>query len=255
MKGGRQLCCRGGALINVLAFLTALASLLALGWMMLLPLAVTWRLQEQTGFDVSLQSLMLNPFAGRAEVRGLAVDNPSTFRPAKFVHVRSLVVKADATTLWEKKPVFEEVALDLGEVSIVRRGDGRTNAEVFEKLLAPAGVAAKRPFLIKRLHLKLDRISIIEPGAPGQPPVVREIALGVNKTLTQVSDLSLVLTPVEWEALVPLASLFQRLFPGDLGEELGLLLRAEGEKLRQNGKKAGDNLKGLIPALEEKPKS
>jgi hypothetical protein len=212
---------RGGILFKLLVVLAGLFALAALGWMVLLPYCLTAQLRERTGFDASVATLMVNPFTGELRARGLVVGNPPTFPRPEFLQVRELDLDADVFSLFSSKPVLNRVTLDIALVALVKRADGRTNAEVFRGYLAdPAGRPAaaartERHFLIRRLDLRFDRLLLAD--YTGRQPVVRDYPVKLDRTFANVSDSRQLMLPASLDQLFALGGAVGGLLPEDVG--------------------------------------
>ena len=267
----------GGIIFKLLFFLLALGALGALAWMLLLPVYVTSQLQSRTGFDASVASLSCNPITGRLMIRGLVLTNPSAFTTGDFLQLREFHAVGDVWSLFSGRVSLDELTLDVRRVALVRRADGRSNADVFAQNLgiapapaskaaatpAPATMAAEPPppkkqFLIRRLTLRVDQLVLADYS--GVKPDVKEFNLAVDQHYENVTETKQILVPdvlrrVSAENLAPMLG---RLAPPDFGRTLGHTVRdaaKTGEALLKDaGEKATDLLRGLREKLEETKK-
>lgn len=248
---------RGGAVFKALVFLAAVFAVGALAWMLFLPALFVAQLRERTGFGVELRSLVANPFTGTIELRGLRLANPAAFPGRDFLQLREFRLRAEVATMFSGRPVFEEVVIDIAQLTLVKAADGRTNTGAFQRGFAVPAADRKAPrFLIRRLTLRLDRLIVADHSGPG--PVVRESDPGINCTLTNVTDLQPLLPVEVWESLAPVGAALGGLMPGDLGAAWRAAAkdaaRAGAAGLREAGLKAGEKAKGFLEALEESKK-
>lgn len=255
---------RGGAFVSVLVFFSVIFALAALAWMLFLPMIFAEQLQRRTGFDVTLRSLAVNPCAGTIELRGLVLTNPPGFPVRDFLQLREFRAEAQVMTLLSDRAVFDNVVLDVAQITVVKTTAGRTNAELFEQGFAEresaAGasrVAQTAPrFLIQRLTLRFDRLVVADHSET--VPQVREIRLNLNRSFTGVTDLKPLLSPEVWQSLAPIAAAVSSLVPNDLGRALQVAAhdsaRTGAERLKRAGEKAGEKVKGYLEALEESKK-
>lgn len=256
MTGRRNRGCgasRGGAGLSLLAGLAVLGAVAALAWMLLVPVVFARQLSERTGFGVGLRSLTANPLTGSMELRGLVLTNPPAFATRDFLRVREMRVDADLTTVLSGRPVFDEVVLDIEQLALAETAGG-TNAEKFHSALATGGASpgATPRYLIRRLRLRLDRVTIAETA--GGTPATREVALGLDRRLTAVTDLQPLLPPEAWQSLAPLGAALSGLMPGDLERALRDAAHEAAERMRRAGQRAGEKARGLAEALEESKK-
>jgi hypothetical protein len=266
----RERPCRGGIFSQLLVLLAALFALGAFAWMLFLPEVVTGQIRSRTGFDASVASLSCNPFTGRLTIRGLVLTNPATFPTGDFVQLREFRAVAEAWSLFSERLVFDELALDVRKVALVRRADGRSNAGVFAQSFGLAGntpappalpesaAPVARKFLIRRLALRFDQLVLAD--YTGGKPDVREFNLAVDQHYENITEAKQLLVPdvlrrVAAENLGPVLS---RLVPGDFGRALGDSARDAAKSgevlLKDAGEKATDLLRGLREKLEESKK-
>ena len=261
---------RGGIFSKLLVLLAALFALGALAWMLLLPEVVTGQIRSRTGFAAEVASLSCNPFTGQLTMRGLVLTNPATFPTGDFVELREFRTVADVWSLFTDRLVLDELVLDIRQVALVRRADGRSNAEVFEQNLGliadpstpPTSAAPMAPparkFMIRRLALRFDQLVLTDYSGP--KPEVRELNLALDQHYENLTDAKQLLVPdvlrrVSAENLGPALG---RLVPGDFGRMLGDTARdaaKSGEGLLQDaGAKAADLLREVREKLEESKK-
>ena len=264
---------RGGIFSQLLVWLAVLFALGAFAWMLLLPEVVTAQIRSRTGFDASVASLSCNPFTGRLTIRGLVLTNPATFPLGDFVELREFRAVAEIWSLFSDQLVFDELALDVRKVALVRRADGRSNAEVFAQTLgfaAPASAAPPPPksaapvapptqrFLIRRLALRFDQLVLADYS--GGKPDLREFDLAVDQRYENITAAKQLLVPdvLRRVAAENLGPALGRLVPGDFGRTLGDTARdaaKSGEAmLKDAGEKATELLRGLREKLEESKK-
>ena len=263
----------GGIFFPLLVWLAVLFALGAFAWMLLLPEVVTGQIRSRTGFDASVASLSCNPFTGRLTIRGLVLTNPATFPTGDFVQLREFHAVAEVWSLFSDRLVFDDLALDVRKVALVRRADGRSNAEVFAQNLGFAGntpapptspmsaaplAPPARKFLIRRLALRVDQLVLADYS--GAKPDVREFNLAVDQHYENVTAAKQLLVPdvLRRVAAEDLGPVLGRLVPGDFGRALGDTARdavKSGEVLLKDaGEKATDLLHGLREKLEESKK-
>ena len=259
---------RGGIFVPLLLGLAVLFAFATLAWMLLLPAVVTRQIYARTGFDTSVASLSCDPFTGRLAIRGLVLTNPAAFPTGDFVQLREFRAVIDVWSLFSDQIVCDELAIDVRKVALVRRADGRSNAEVFGQnfgLAEPAAPASPTPlapparkFLIRRLALRFDQLVIADYS--GAKPEVREFDLAVDQHYENVTLARQLLVPevLRRVAAENLGPLLGRLVPGDFGRALGDIAHdtaKSGEALLQDaGAKATDLLRGLREKLEESKK-
>ncbi|HZZ18609.1 MAG TPA: hypothetical protein VFE25_04535 [Opitutaceae bacterium] len=244
----------------ILAFLVAVASL---AWMALLPKYAEHELHEMTGFDVKVPVLSANPFSGRLYIQGLVARNPSGYPSPDFIDIHSLQADVDVLSLLFGDEVrLDNLDLNVGTLSIIRRHDGKTNVGECTAAFSPprpAGSPATRPtrFLIKRLHIRLE--SLVVEDDTGSKPDRKTYNLNIDHSYTNVSDARQLLVPDVVHTLYAFGLHHDtaRLLPGDFGVALADAVdgvSAVGSKVKDATRKTGEYFKGLFDKLEQSPK-
>jgi len=276
---------RGGILFKLAVLLAALLAAGALAWMLFLPLVVMREIRDRTGFDVSVASLSANAFTGRLIVRGLVLRNPRTFPSPDFVELREFDAEADVWTLFADRLVIDALTVDLRRIVLVRRADGRTNADLFqrgllgESLSAPPKPAPVKPaavstvavpigptppappqrrWLVRRLKLRFDELVLADH--TGAAPSVTSHRLGLDRSFTNVTDPAQLLAPdvLKRFAGADLGPGLAAFVPGRFGHELGDQLRdaakTAADQLKDAARQTGIIFKGFIDKLEDSRK-
>lgn len=132
-------------------------------------------LSSKSGAHLSVETNDSNLFAGRMSYSGLTVTNPTRWTEREFLKVRRLVIDLEPFTFFEGgSQVVNEVELDIAHLTIAGKADflADNNAkDIFNGLKgapvasapqpAPGPSGAKQAFLIKRLRVRVDRITVI----------------------------------------------------------------------------------------------
>ncbi len=242
---------------KLLVFCVVLCALLALAWMLLLPTLATKWLRERTGFEANVQSLMVNPFTGHIVARGVAINNPPTFPRAEFLLVREFEADAELFTLFTDRPVFARIKLDIALVALVKRADGRTNAEVFRGYFAPTkpGVSKetpKRPLQIHLLEVRFDRLLVAD--YTRREPVISEYQLKLDRTFENVTEMRQLMLPASLDQLFVLGGAVGGLLPQELADAVDHALRAGSDVKRELGRRNPNIFNGFTDTLEESKK-
>jgi hypothetical protein len=242
---------------KLLVFFAVLFALLAMAWMLLLPTLVMKWLRDRTGFEANVQSLMVNPFTGRIVARGVAINNPPTFPRAEFLLVREFEADAELFTLYSAKPVFDHIKLDIALVALVKRDDGRTNAEVFRDYLAPKRPGTgqereQRPLQIRRLEVRFDRLLVADDTR--RAPLVEEYPINLNRTFDNVTDTRQLMLPASLDQLFALGGAVGGLLPQELADAVDQALRSGTDVMRELGRRRPADFGGFTDTLEESKK-
>ena len=143
-------------------------------------------LATKSGAHLSVESNDTNLFAGRLSYGGLTITNPTRWSEKEFLKVRRLALDLDLLTFFEGGgQVVNDAELDIEHLTIVGKADflADNNAkDIFNGLKSapvanapkptPGQPSAKQPFLIKRLRVRVDRITIISGDGTDQRKVV-----------------------------------------------------------------------------------
>ena len=146
-------------------------------------------LATKSGAHLAVDGNDTNLFAGRLAFSGLTITNPTRWSEREFLNVRRLAIELEPLTFFEGgTQVVTEAELDIEHLTIVGKADflADNNAkDIFNGLKAapgpstspssapaPAQSAAKKPFLIKHLRVRVDRITVISGDGTDQRKVV-----------------------------------------------------------------------------------
>jgi hypothetical protein len=142
-------------------------------------------LSGQSGAHLTVEDNQTNLFLGRIDYAGLVITNPSRWQEREFLRVKRLVLDVDPLTFTEGGgQVVNEAELDIERVTIVGKADflADNNAkDIGNGLKGPASPpepsaepsAPAQPFLIKRLRVRVGRITVVSgDGTAGRRVVV-----------------------------------------------------------------------------------
>ena len=130
-------------------------------------------LSGQSGAHLTVEDNQTNLFVGRVDYAGLVITNPSRWQEREFLRVKRLVLDVDPLTFVEGGgQVVNEAVLDIDRVTIVGKADflSDNNAkDIGNGLKGPATsptpttepAKPAQPFLIKRLRVRVGRITVI----------------------------------------------------------------------------------------------
>jgi hypothetical protein len=251
--------------MRLLLIVAGCFGLLAIAWMAFLPTVVERQLSAVTGFDVRITSLAANPFTGRVTVEGFTVRNPPSFPRPDFVEVRRLYADVNEFSgVMDDRLLVNDLDLDAAKVEIVTAPDGRSNLSALQGAFAkPAGTGASpaapsspsKPFkyLVHRLHVKLDRLVVVDSSGGAAREKVYE--LHIDHTYSDISSPTQLLVPDVLRALYPFGASrdVAHLIPGDFGKALGDAAGGAaqiGAKAKDLEKKAKDAFRGFLDKLE-----
>ena len=252
------------AMAKAAIVLAGLLGLAALAWMIFLPVIVQRELRTITGFDFHVEVLTANPLTGNVTVRGLTASNPATFPKPEFVELRELHADVNMFSWFSNRIVINELDVNTTKIVLIRQRDGTSNAGKFMAAFSrPAGASApatppsSRTFLVKRLHLRLEDLVVLDySGSKTEEKVYK---LNIDQSYTDVTDPKQLLVPSVLRSLYAfgLHHDIAQLLPGDLGEALAGALGGAahaGSALKSVVKRAGDSLKEAIDKLDHSSK-
>jgi hypothetical protein len=244
----------------IVAFLVAVV---CLAWMAFLPAYTQHELHKITGFDVKVPILSANPFTGRLYIQDFSAKNPSGYPSPDFIDIHSLQSDVEVfPVLFGDQMTIDNLDLNVGTLEIIRRHDGRTNVGDCSAAFSPPGapgapVARPTRFLIKRLHIRLERL-VIEDDT-GSKPDRKTYNLNLDHSFTNVSDARQLLVPDVVHTLYSFGLHHDtaKLLPGDFGVALATAVdgvTVVGAKVKDATQKTGEYLKSLFDKLEQSPK-
>ncbi len=248
---------KGGVLGTLLLVMAMLFVVGAIAWVLLLPRAVASQIHSQTGFNVTVDHLSVNPFTANVEIDGLVLKNPAGWPVDNFLELRQFKADGSLVSFFSSKIVANEVILDVVRCTVVRNKKGDVNATVFSNALngksptpsanpaRPQPAGKTKEFLIKHLVLKFD--TLVYADYTGATPTTKEYDLKLNSDLHDVDSVAKIMKPITSASIGLLADALN----GALNGRTNLLKDASGA-IGEAGKKAGEKLKGLLDSLDKK---
>lgn len=250
---------RGGCAVKLLLLLLLLGVLAAAAWVILLPRLVVSTVRSQTGYELKVDHLRVNPLAGTVSIRGLVLENPPDWPVRDFLELRAFRAEVRLRSLWGDRWEAEEVVLDVARVTLVRNRSGTLNAINFKDGLAggsPAPAEAKpappagerqpaRKFLIRRLAVRLDRVTYADHS--GRQPVVRDYPVAIDREMTDVDSVAKLISPLYSANVAVVTEALGGMFADSVA-----LLKDTGNVLKEAGQKAGEAVKGFLDKLKPK---
>lgn len=242
----------GGVLFKLLMFLVVLAAFAALAWMLLLPFVVTARIRERTGFDATVERVVVNPLSGEFDVRGLVLRNPDEFPVREFVELKTVRGHVGVRSLWSERTEFDAMTIEVGTITLVKAPSGAINAEVFERNAAAGAPEGRRAFLVRQLRLAVGRLVVVDDSS--RQRATEERALAMEQVRTDVTSVEEMFASPALRPLGPVVDVLFSLVPGELGASLDQAAKTGAGFLKEAGRKTGEGMKGFFDALEESKK-
>jgi hypothetical protein len=184
------------------------------------------------------------------------LGNPHAYPRKEFLQMREFEAEVELTTLFSDKLVFRSVRFDVVLLAIVKREDGPTNVQAFQNYLAggraPAQPAKGRPFLIRKLEVKLDQFMVIDHSH--REPAVREYALQFDRSFVNVTDTQQLLLPSSVDQLFALGGAVGTLLPADVAGAIDRAVRSGTDVMRELARGNPTIAGGFTDTLEESKK-
>lgn len=246
---------RGGCSVKLLVVALLLGVLATAAWVILLPRIIASVVRSQTGFELSVDRLWVNPLTADVSIRGLVLRNPEDWPLRDFVELRQFKADVKLFSLFGERLEIEEAVLDLPKVTLVRNPEGALNAVRFKDGVVGAE-PSKEPkpppepktparFLIKRLQVKVGTIAYADHS--GRRPTVREYPVNIDKELTDVDSVAKLISPLYTANVGVVTEALGGMFADSVE-----MLKGTGEALKDAGQKATEAVKGFLDKLRPK---
>lgn len=155
------------------------------------------------GVPVSVGSTQLDPLSGKIAVRDLRVKNPAGFKGSAMLNAPLLAIDCEPRSLLSGKPHFEQIRIELSELTVIRNKEGKYNLNAV-KFKQSGSSAQKKPaqrFLIDRLYLTIGKVVFEDYGA-GDKPSVQTFSVGLkDKEFKNITSTEAVISLLLFEAL------------------------------------------------------
>jgi hypothetical protein len=153
-------------------------------------------LNQKTGFSLSGGKQEISILSGSGDVQDVIVANPDRFDAKDFLHFDELKVVVEPTSLLGKRPVIDELLIDVDSFAMVRNKDGSLNLTALADGLTggTAGASAPSggpktpipPFTIKSFTLRIKSAKFYDfQHSDGKPEVV---TLNYERTFTDINE-------------------------------------------------------------------
>lgn len=157
-------------------------------------------LSGQSGAHLTVEDNQTNLFVGRVDYAGLVITNPSRWQEREFLRVKRLVLDVDPLSFVEGGgQVVNEAELDIERVTIVGKADflsDNNGKDIGNGLKGPvtstqpstAPAPSPQPFLIKRLRVRVGRITVISGDGTAARRVVVDQDFGYVFEASDITD-------------------------------------------------------------------
>jgi len=198
-----------------------------------------------TGFPMEIDSVSLQLFSSKLDVRDVRLTNPPEFEDKSFVDLPRLYVDYKLSSMIMGKPHIKEMIIDVNELVIVKNANNETNVNklkgVFDTDEEPEEAEedeSSMEYRVDTLHLKIGTIRY-KDYSKGKLKE-RNIPLNIDATYNNIDD------PSDIARIILITALAKAGIP-DLGIDMGSLKRGLGDV--QDA--AGDALKGTVEGVEK----
>jgi len=245
--------------VKALLLVGLLAVLATAAWVILLPRVIASMVRSQTGFELKVEHLRINPLTGTVSIRGLVLENPASWPVRDFLELRTFRAEVSVLSLFGDRLEAGEVVVDVARVTLVRDRSGTLNAITLKDGLGagappppgvkpPATTGGQQPapkFMIRRLVVRLDRVTYADHS--GSQPVVRDYPVAIKRELTDVDSVAKLISPLYSANVAVVTEALGGMFADSLA-----LLKDTGSALKEAGQKAGEAVKGFLDKLKPK---
>lgn len=224
------------------------------------------QIEKRTGYTVRIEKLSLNPFTANLVLDGFAITNPAAeFKTPGFVDLRAFHGEVAVLSLLSERIVVNSATLDLPAVTLVRRANALSNAELFANRLLGESAAPAKPeekpaepskpvdFLIKKLDVNVGKVVVATEAADGATSS-RDYTINYKYTYQNVTEPKQFMTKELAQSLLGVGSQLSDLIPGKFGDSVNSVLKGGIKVLDNPEEAAGSAVKGLLDKLAPKKK-
>ena len=229
-----------------------------------LPNLIESIVEKDTGFELEIDELKINPFTGVADLQQTILTNPGEFLDPGFLHINQAKIDVEVSSVFAERKVIEELVLDIKELSLVTNEAGDSNSTIFfhrlksseESMQSPEPSGEPVQFIIERFVLRLHtvRLSYYSRGNPR----TRTIEPNLELELNDITELAQVIKPLRHELnQIGISFVAETLLNSITGlqgysEEAGEWLQKSAESLGEGAVDTGEVIKNLFEKLKKK---
>lgn len=210
-----------------------------------------------TGFDIEIGRLHIGLFEPVVEVTAAQLINPEDFPEPTAMEIKTLRVVYDLKSLWSQEVHFREILVDVPRAILLIREDGESNLLRLGKRVIESKESkpqdkepevstktepksSERKIRVDVLTLRLDRVEMRRYREETERPEVKEYKITLDRTATDVTDLSTVNAMITAGLIEGIGSETLR----SLGRVLG-----SSEQVSETLEKASDKLSEQLQKL------
>jgi uncharacterized protein involved in outer membrane biogenesis len=184
--------------------------------------AIGMVLSKAAHVPVSIGSTSVRFITSSIHLKNIKFRNPKGFPSRVMADIREVFIDFDPGALFKGQAHFEEVKLNLKEVTVVKNKDGLLNVDAMKPTEAEKrkpkrqkGGDAQVKLKIDRLYLTVGRV-VYKDYSAGPEPAVQTFDIGMeNKEYRNIEDPAVVVNLIMFEALT--RTTLNRLADLDLG--------------------------------------
>ena len=215
--------------------------------------------KKVTGFPMEIDSVSLQLFSSKLDVRNVRLTNPPEFEDKSFVDLPRLYIDYNLGSMIFRKPHINEMILDVNELVIVKNAQGETNAMKLKGMLASNDEAKSDDDDETSMEYKVDSFTVhvgtvrfldYSRGKLRE----RNLPLNIDATYKNITDSSdiprLVLLTVLSKAGIPDVGIDMtklREGIGNVQDAAGEAIKGTIEGVEKAGKGLFDSIKKAIP--------
>lgn len=200
-------------LIRIFAVTAAVFFALILAKNFLIQSALTSSISAATHVPVSIGSTDVSFLKSSIRLKDIKVKNPSGFKDPLMLHAPLVAIAFDPPAFFKGTAHFQEIALDLQEVVVVKNKDGKLNIDAVKpkeedkakqkKKDGEAKAKGKSPKLkIDKLTLSIGRVVYKDYSSGAKEPAVQTFDINIkNRLYTNIDNPSGIINLIMVEAL------------------------------------------------------
>ncbi|MDD4737142.1 MAG: hypothetical protein PHP44_13680 [Kiritimatiellae bacterium] len=171
---------------------------------------------RSTGFQLTMESLEVSPFAQSLTIKGARLLNPSGFEEKEALEINELSIAVSLASIFSSRLHVREATVDIARITIVQKPDGSSNVDLLTERLEssssdektpaekPAEEHAKtekttpqppkpeksaKPFLINLLTLRMGEADYIQYTDDQPTPKKQTIVINKERTYKNITSI------------------------------------------------------------------
>ena len=171
---------------------------------MILKATVTSAISQVAHVPVEIKSFKTSLLKGAAELKGIHIQNPSSYQDRTMLDMPELTVDFDPMALFSGKVHFEAVRIDLKELVVVKDKEGKLNIDALkggQKEAASGKKNAEVKLRIDKLDLSIGTV-VYKDYSRGGNPSIQTFPINIrNKEYRDITNPQALVALIMFEAL------------------------------------------------------